>query len=123
MRAFAAKSRLNPTSYFNKSYFKETDIVWARTPHMVPQLQDIIDVANQMLWTCLMLSLPPLLTALVVGVSVSLMQTVTSIQEMTLTFVPKLLAVVAVVSMAMPWLIDFIGEYFENTMAMFSSYH
>ena len=90
---------------------------------MVPEINDIIDVAKHMLWTCLLLSMPPLLTALVVGVSVSLMQTVTSIQEMTLTFVPKLLAVVVVVSLSMPWLIDLIGDYFENTLAMFSSYY
>ncbi|MDR1519418.1 MAG: flagellar biosynthetic protein FliQ [Planctomycetota bacterium] len=90
---------------------------------MVPELQDVIDVANNMLWTCLMLSLPPLLTALAVGVLVSLMQTVTSIQEMTLTFVPKLVAVVGVVSLAMSWLIDFITGYFENTLQMFSSYY
>ncbi|MDR1520079.1 MAG: flagellar biosynthetic protein FliQ [Planctomycetota bacterium] len=90
---------------------------------MVPEVQDIIDVANGMLWTCLMLSLPPLLTALVVGVLVSLMQTVTSIQEMTLTFVPKLVAVVGVVSLALSWLIDFITNYFENALRMFSSYY
>ena len=90
---------------------------------MIPDITDIIDVANRMLWTCLMLSLPTLLTALVVGVTVSLMQTVTSIQEMTLTFVPKLAAVVLVVAMAMPWLIDFIATYFEDTLQMFSSYY
>lgn len=90
---------------------------------MVPEIEDIIQIAHRMLWTCLMLSLPTLLTALVVGVVVSLMQTVTSIQEMTLTFVPKLVAVVIVVSMAMPWLIDFIANYFEETMQLFSSYY
>ncbi len=90
---------------------------------MIPDIQDIIDVAKDMLWVCLILSLPTLLTALVVGVLVSLIQTVTSIQEMTLTFVPKLAAVVVVVSLAMPWLIEFIAEYFERCMAMFSSYY
>ena len=90
---------------------------------MVPEIEDIIEVAHRMLWTCLMLSMPTLLTALIVGVLVSLMQTVTSIQEMTLTFVPKLIAVVVVLAMAMPWLIDFIASYFEDTMQMFSSYY
>lgn len=90
---------------------------------MIPDVQDIIDVAIRMLWTCIMLSMPPLLTALVVGVAVSLVQTVTSIQEMTLTFVPKLLAVVGVVSLSLPWLIDFMSEYFEETMRMFSSFY
>ena len=90
---------------------------------MVPEIGDVIDVAKHMLWICLLLSLPTLLTALVVGVVVSLMQTVTSIQEMTLTFVPKLAAVVLVVSMTLPWLIDLITQYFEETMQMFSSYY
>ncbi|MCD8349257.1 MAG: flagellar biosynthetic protein FliQ [Planctomycetaceae bacterium] len=90
---------------------------------MIPEVQDIIDVAKDLLWTCLILSLPTLMTALVVGVCVSLMQTVTSIQEMTLTFVPKLAAVVLVVSLSLPWLIDFITTYYENCMAMFSSFY
>lgn len=90
---------------------------------MIPETQDIIDIAVHMLTTCLMVALPPLLTALVVGVTVSLMQTVTSIQEMTLTFVPKLLAVVAVVSLSLPWLIDVLSEYYLNVMQMFSSYY
>ncbi len=90
---------------------------------MIPDVESIIDVAHNLLWTCLVLSLPTLMTALVVGVVVSLMQTVTSIQEMTLTFVPKLAAVIAVVAMAMPWLIDTIATYFENCLQMFSSYY
>lgn len=90
---------------------------------MVPDVNDIMDVAKQMFWTCLILTMPPLLTALVVGVLVSLMQTVTSIQETTLTFVPKLAAVLAVVSLSMPWLIDFIADYYEGIMALFSSYY
>ena len=90
---------------------------------MIPDVENIIDVAKHLLWTCLILSLPTLLTALVVGVVISLAQTVTSIQEMTLTFVPKLAAVVAVVAMAMPWLIDCICTYFEDCMQMFSSYY
>jgi flagellar biosynthetic protein FliQ len=90
---------------------------------MIPDVESITDVANSLLWTCLILSLPTLLTALVVGVVVSLMQTVTSIQEATLTFVPKLVAVAAVVAMAMPWLIDFIAAYFEECMQMYSSYY
>jgi flagellar biosynthetic protein FliQ len=90
---------------------------------MVPDVQDVIDVAHQMLWVCLLLSLPTLLTALVVGVTISLVQTVTSIQEMTLTFVPKLVAVVVVVALTLPWIIDVVSEYFEETLRMFSSYY
>ncbi len=90
---------------------------------MIPDVESIIDVAKHLLWTCLVLSLPTLLTALVVGVVISLMQTVTSIQEMTLTFVPKLGAVVLVVALCMPWLIEFMTAYYEEIMAMFSSFY
>ncbi len=90
---------------------------------MIPDVESIIDVAKHLLWTCLVLSLPTLLTALVVGVVISLMQTVTSIQEATLTFVPKLVAVVAVVAMALPWLIDCIAAYFEDCLQLYSSYY
>lgn len=90
---------------------------------MIPDVQDIIDVANQMLWMCLVLSMPTLLTALIVGVGISLIQTVTSIQEMTLTFVPKLVAVVGVLALCLPWLIDMASEYYYETMRMFSSFY
>jgi len=90
---------------------------------MVPELQDIIDVARDMLWVCIQLSMPTLLTALVVGVLISLVQTVTSVQEMTLTFVPKLAAVVIVVALCMPWILSVITEYFEETLRMFSTYY
>ncbi len=90
---------------------------------MIPDVQDVIDVANQMLWMCLVLSMPTLMTALIVGVGISLIQTVTSIQEMTLTFVPKLAAVVGVLSLCLPWLIDMASEYYYETMRMFSSFY
>ena len=90
---------------------------------MIPDVQDVIDVANQMLWMCLMMSMPTLLTALIVGVAISLVQTVTSIQEMTLTFVPKLAAVVGVIALTLPWLIDILSEYYFETMRLFSSYY
>lgn len=90
---------------------------------MIPDVQDVIDVANQMLWMCLLMSMPTLLTALIVGVAISLVQTVTSIQEMTLTFVPKLAAVVGVVALSLPWLIDMMSEYYEETMRLFSSFY
>ncbi|MDR1612110.1 MAG: flagellar biosynthetic protein FliQ [Planctomycetota bacterium] len=90
---------------------------------MIPDVQDIIDVAHNMLWICLLMSMPTLITALVVGVAVSLLQTVTSIQEMTLTFVPKLVAVVTVAGLALPWLIDTMSEYYFGIMRMFSSFY
>ena len=59
----------------------------------------------------LLLSMPMLLVALVVGVIISLFQAVTQIQEMTLTFVPKIIAVFLAVIVAAPWLTETIVRF------------
>ncbi len=81
---------------------------------MIPTVQGIIDIAQQTLFTAVLLSMPVLLTSLVVGVFISLIQTVTSVQEMTITFVPKLMAVMGVTLLAMSWMIQVLVEYTEN---------
>jgi flagellar biosynthetic protein FliQ len=58
---------------------------------MDPQM--VVDIMEQSFWVALQLSIPALLAALLVGVAVSVFQAVTSIQEQTLAFVPKMLAV------------------------------
>lgn len=59
----------------------------------------------------LILSLPMLLAGLIVGLLISIFQATTQINEMTLTFVPKILAVVVVIIFAMPWMVNMITEY------------
>lgn len=54
---------------------------------------EILDITREMLWTIFIVSLPVLLVALVVGLVIGLFQALTSVQELTLTFVPKLAAV------------------------------
>ena len=91
---------------------------------MVPTVDDVVDIAHRMLWLTVQLSLPTLITALVVGVGISLVQTVTGVQEMTITFVPKLIAVVAVLALSMTWSIQLMLEYIAGEgglFAMFSS--
>ncbi len=65
----------------------------------------------------LILSLPMLLVGLVVGLMISIFQATTQINEMTLTFVPKILAVIVVIIFTMPWmlnmLIDFTARIFN----------
>ena len=56
----------------------------------------VLDILRQALWTALIVSTPILAVALVVGLAIGLLQALTSIQEMTLTFVPKLGAILAV---------------------------
>lgn len=54
---------------------------------------EVVDVARDAIGVFLMISLPPMLTALIVGVVISLIQALTQIQEQTLTFVPKIIAI------------------------------
>lgn len=69
----------------------------------------------------LILSLPMLLAGLIVGLLVSIFQATTQINEMTLTFVPKILAVVAVIIFAMPWMINMITDYTRMLFTMIST--
>ena len=78
---------------------------------MVPTVEDVIAISNQMLWYTFLLSMPVLITALVIGMAISLVQTVTSVQEMTITFVPKLIAVLAAIALTLPWMIQIMSEY------------
>lgn len=57
---------------------------------------DILDILRQGLWTALIVSMPILAVALIVGLAIGLVQALTSVQEMTLTFVPKLGAILAI---------------------------
>lgn len=66
----------------------------------------VVDVGRQALWLSLLVSAPMLLAGLVVGVSISLLQAVTQIHEMTLTFIPKILAVTGVLLLLLPWMLE-----------------
>jgi flagellar biosynthetic protein FliQ len=70
-----------------------------------------VDILRKMLYISMMLSLPVLGAALVVGLMVGLLQAVTSIQEQTLAFVPKLFAIVLVFVILAPWMLRVITEY------------
>ncbi len=59
----------------------------------------------------LIISMPMLLAGLIVGLMVSIFQATTQINEMTLTFVPKILAVVIVIILTMPWMINMLSEF------------
>ena len=64
-----------------------------------------IALAKQTLFLALILTAPPVMTALIVGLSISIVQATTQIQEQTLTFVPKLFAIVAVLAIGGPWML------------------
>ncbi len=66
----------------------------------------------------LMISLPVLLVGLVVGLLVSIFQATTQINEMTLSFVPKILAVIGVLILAMPWMTNMLLDYTKTLIKL-----
>ncbi len=76
-----------------------------------------IDIGKQALWITLIISGPLLIVGLVVGLIIGVIQAVTQIHEMTLTFIPKILAVVGVFLALMPWvtikMIDYTIDLFN----------
>lgn len=83
---------------------------------------EVITVARDTLWVILKASMPLLLISLIVGLIVSLFQTLTSIQEQTLTFVPKLLAIFLSLMLLGSWMANTIGEYVIHLWSNFSVY-
>jgi flagellar biosynthetic protein FliQ len=77
--------------------------------------EDIIfDALRQGLWTSVMISTPLLLVALVAGVAIGLLQALTSVQEMTLTFVPKVGAMLIVFWASMSFMTTTLVAFFQN---------
>ena len=66
-------------------------------------MEQVIEIGRDLLYTALLLALPALAVSLVVGLIISILQAITSLQEQTLSFVPRLLAVGLVLVLAMPW--------------------
>lgn len=66
----------------------------------------IMEIGARTMWLTLQISMPVLGVSLVVGLLVSIFQAVTQLQEPTLTFIPKILAVVVVIVVAGPWMLN-----------------
>jgi len=78
----------------------------------------VIDLGRQALWTMLLVAAPMLGFGLVVGLLVSILQAVTQINEMTLTFVPKIVAVSVALILFLPWIIRVMVTYTARVFAM-----
>src|SRR5262249_52992202 len=76
----------------------------------------VFSIAQTALDTLLVVAAPVLLAVLVVGIVVSIFQAATQINEATLTFVPKLLAVIAVMGLAGPWMLTTLVEYLRGVL-------
>ncbi|NVK31752.1 MAG: flagellar biosynthesis protein FliQ [Gammaproteobacteria bacterium] len=72
---------------------------------------DVLDIGQQTLTVVTMITAPPLLFALTVGLIVGMFQAATQINEQTLSFIPKLFALAAVIFMAGPWMLDLMLNF------------
>ena len=76
---------------------------------MTPEF--VTTIGQQALWVTIQLAAPLLLSALAVGLLVGMFQAATQINEMTLSFIPKLLVLVIALSVAGPWMLDVITTF------------
>lgn len=82
----------------------------------------VLDVARDAIYTIIICSAPLLLISLVVGLIISIFQTVTSIQEQTLTFVPKIIAVFGGMIFFGSWILTNLSEFMTNLWSNFGVY-
>ena len=82
----------------------------------------VLDVARDAIHTIIICSAPLLLISLVVGLIISIFQTVTSIQEQTLTFVPKIIAVFVGMIFFGSWILTNLSEFMTNLWSNFGVY-
>lgn len=85
-------------------------------------LSDINTIMNSALFLVIKMSLPVLLTSMVIGLVISIFQTVTSIQEQTLTFVPKVIGVFVMIMLIGNWMLTELSGYIIDLWSDFSMY-
>lgn len=83
-------------------------------------INEAIAIGRDLFYTTLLLALPALLVSLVTGLVISILQTITSIQEQTLTFTPRLIGVGLAIIFTMAWSIQ-VAVYFTMRMLSFAS--
>jgi len=82
----------------------------------------VTDIMKEGLFVVLKTAAPPLIVSLVIGLAISIFQTVTSIQEQTLTFVPKVLAIFIALMVMGHWIMNNMVEFMTNLWSDFSVY-
>lgn len=81
----------------------------------------IVELARNSIYTTLLVSSPMLILALVVGLAISILQAITQIQEMTLTFIPKIIAVAVALIVFLPWMITTVVGFTNQLFALIPS--
>ncbi len=76
----------------------------------------VFSVGKEAVMTALKVAAPVLIVSMIVGLIVSIFQAVTQIQEQTLTFVPKLLAIIVVMIILGPWMLNTLTQFIQNML-------
>ncbi|MBP2297201.1 flagellar biosynthesis protein FliQ [Azospirillum rugosum] len=82
---------------------------------------DVLEVLRSGIWTMLLVAAPPLVVAVLVGVTISLVQALTQVQEMTLTFVPKIVAILVTTVLALPFMYGALTTYADRLSSLIVS--
>lgn len=82
---------------------------------------EVLDVARDGVWTLIFVSAPLMLVGLAVGVVIALFQALTQIQEMTLVFVPKILAIFVTLILALPFMGQLMGAYMDRLVILIAN--
>lgn len=78
-----------------------------------------LQMIRDTLYVVLLIATPLLLVGMVLGLVISLIQSVTSIQDQTLTFVPKIISLLVVVVLLLPWILATLGDFAREMMKLF----
>ena len=85
-------------------------------------IADVMDISAQAIWLVIKCSAPMLISSLIIGLVISIFQTVTSIQEQTLTFVPKLITIFLVLIICGDWIMTNILEFIQMLFSRFGDF-
>lgn len=85
-------------------------------------IETVVSIASDALYCVIITVMPPLLISLCIGLAISIFQTVTSIQEQTLTFVPKVLSIFLTLMIGGHWMLNNMVTLMENLWGNFSNY-
>ncbi|MDA7782816.1 flagellar biosynthetic protein FliQ [Gammaproteobacteria bacterium] len=84
-------------------------------------ISDVVTLGQEALWVTALIAGPLLLGILIVGVVIGILQAATSVQEMTLSFIPKLIVLVALLLLVGNWQISLLIDHFQNLMMLLPS--
>jgi flagellar biosynthesis protein FliQ len=79
--------------------------------------QSAIDLGREAIWISLYLGAPVLVVGMLVGLLIGLLQALTQVQDQTVSFVPKLVAMILVLSLCLPWLLQRLVDYSHDLIA------